>query len=54
VIAKVDLLTEVWSDRTADPHVVEVAVARLRHRLGTHGSSIESVHRRGYTLRART
>jgi uroporphyrinogen-III synthase len=53
VIAKADLLTEVWRDRAADPHVVEVAVARLRHRLGAHGPAVESVHRRGYTLRAR-
>jgi uroporphyrinogen-III synthase len=53
VFAKTDLLTEVWGGRTADPHVVEVAVARLRRRLGTHGSAVESVHRRGYMLRAR-
>jgi DNA-binding response OmpR family regulator len=52
VFAKTDLLTAVWGDRTADPHVVEVAVARLRRRLGAQGSAIVAVHRRGYTLRA--
>jgi uroporphyrinogen-III synthase len=54
VFAKTDLLSEVWGDSTADPHAVEVAVARLRRRLGTHGSAVESVHRRGYMLRSRT
>ncbi len=51
VHAKADLLRNVWRDESADPHVVEVAVARLRRRLGAQGSSIASVHRRGYVLR---
>jgi DNA-binding winged helix-turn-helix (wHTH) protein len=41
----------VWGDRSTDPHVVEVAIGRLRQRLGDHGSSIASVYRRGYALR---
>lgn len=49
--AKADLLRLVWRDETADPHVVEAVVARLRHRLGPHGASICSVYRRGYSLR---
>jgi DNA-binding response OmpR family regulator len=51
VHAKADLLRDVWGDATADPHVVEVAVARLRRRLGPHGRAIASMHRRGYVLR---
>lgn len=51
VFAKTDLLATVWGDRSTDPHVVEVAIGRLRQRLGEHGSSIASVYRRGYALR---
>ena len=51
VHAKSDLLRVVWRDECADPHVVEVAVNRLRRRLGPLGSRITAVHRRGYTLR---
>lgn len=51
VVAKVDLLREIWGDATADPHVVEVAVGRLRRRLGPDGSAIAAVPRRGYVLR---
>lgn len=48
---KADLLRLVWRNETADPHVVEAVITRLRHRLGAHGASICSVYRRGYTLR---
>ena len=51
VHAKADLLRLVWRDETADPHVVEAAVNRLRGRLGHLGPRITAVHRRGYTLR---
>ncbi len=51
VVAKVDLLRDVWGDVTADPHIVEVAVGRLRRRLGPDGSAIAAVPRRGYVLR---
>lgn len=51
VCAKADLLRSVWGDEHADPHVVEVAVNRLRRRLGEHGAAITAVHRRGYLLR---
>ena len=49
---KADLLRLVWRDESADPHVVEAVIARLRRRLGDHGASIVSVYRRGYALRA--
>lgn len=51
VHAKADLLRRVWRDETADPHVVEVVVNRLRRRLGPSGATISAVYRRGYTLR---
>ena len=52
VIAKAELARQVWADDALDLHVVEVTVARLRRRLGAHGTAITSVHRRGYTLHA--
>jgi uroporphyrinogen-III synthase len=51
VFTKEQLLKSVWAGATDDPHAVEVAVARLRRRLGAAGKSITSVHRRGYALR---
>jgi DNA-binding response OmpR family regulator len=51
VRTKGELLASVWGDQHADPHLVEVAIARLRRRLGRHGAAIASVHRRGYVLR---
>lgn len=51
VVAKADLLRDVWGDADADPHVVEVAVGRLRRRLGGDGRAITAVPRRGYVLR---
>src|SRR3546814_5030199 len=51
VVAKVDLLRSIWGDADADPHRVEVAVNRLRRRLGPQGTVIAAVPRRGYVLR---
>ncbi|MGH9273447.1 MAG: uroporphyrinogen-III synthase [Acidimicrobiales bacterium] len=51
VVAKVDLLRDVWGDAGGDPHLVEVAVGRLRRRLGPDGGAIAAVPRRGYVLR---
>lgn len=51
VFAKDYLLRTVWPPTVSDPHTVEVGIARLRKRLGTHGEAIISVRRRGYTLR---
>lgn len=53
VIPKKEILKLVWGEASADPHVVEVTVARLRTRLGAVGASIVSVARRGYFLDAR-
>jgi uroporphyrinogen-III synthase len=50
VVAKAELLRRVWGRDHSDPHVVEVAVARLRGRLGSVGLALEAVPRRGYRL----
>jgi uroporphyrinogen-III synthase len=51
VHTKADILRQVWRDQSADPHVVEAAVTRMRRRLGPVGVCITAVYRRGYTLR---
>jgi len=50
VVSKVELLAAVWGTADSDPHVVEVAIGRLRRRLGDGGRLIEAVSRRGYAL----
>jgi uroporphyrinogen-III synthase len=52
VLSKAELLAIVWPDGEADQHAVEVAVARLRRRLGPNGHLLETVFRRGYRLAA--
>jgi uroporphyrinogen-III synthase len=44
------LVREVWSATGADPHAVEVAIARLRPRLGAAGAALVAVPGRGYRL----
>ena len=53
VVTKAELLRRVWrSDGVdgVDGHAVEVAVGRLRRRLGPAGAALETVPRRGYRL----
>jgi uroporphyrinogen-III synthase len=50
VVSKAELLSVAWPDGEADEHAVEVAVARLRRRLGQGGGALETVFRRGYRL----
>jgi uroporphyrinogen-III synthase len=50
VVSKAELLAAAWGEGEADEHAVEVAVARLRRRLGDGGGSLETVFRRGYRL----
>lgn len=55
VLSKPAILDGVWSDGfEGDPNIVEVYIARLRHRLAEAGSSaaIETVRGAGYRLRA--
>lgn len=49
VVTKERLAEAVWSPG-ADPHLVEVTVARLRRRLGPSGDAVRTVPRRGYRL----
>ncbi len=51
VFTKAELLHSVWGNDDLDPHAVEVAIGRLRRRLGGPGAAVTSVHRRGYALR---
>ena len=50
VVSKAALLERVWGDGDGDVHAVEVAVGRLRRRLGPAGAGLRSVPRRGYRL----
>ena len=50
VVTKPDLLREVWRSADADEHAVEVAISRLRRRLGPAGGAVRTVPRRGYRL----
>jgi len=52
VHSKRELLRRVWNGTESDEHLVEVTVARLRKRLGSAGSGIETVMRRGYRASA--
>ncbi len=52
VHSKKDLLQSVWRGAEADEHLVEVTVARLRQRLGSAATGIETVLRRGYRVSA--
>jgi len=50
VVPRQRLLDSVWGSADADPHVLEVTVARLRRRLGPCGAAIETVPGRGYRI----
>lgn len=50
VVSKAELLQQVWGAAGADPHLVEVTVARLRRRLDEVGIAVATVARRGYRL----
>ncbi|HEX9682510.1 MAG TPA: uroporphyrinogen-III synthase [Acidimicrobiales bacterium] len=52
VVSKRELLRHVWRGTGADVHAVEMTVTRLRRKLGTAGSSVETVVRRGYRIAA--
>ena len=50
VYSRPALVREMWSSTGADPHAVEVAIARLRPRLGAAGAALVAVPGRGYRL----
>ncbi|MHB8669724.1 MAG: winged helix-turn-helix domain-containing protein [Acidimicrobiales bacterium] len=50
VVSRTALLRHGWGSTPVGPHALEVAVARLRRRLGPAGLGIAAVHGRGYRL----
>lgn len=50
VVPRAILMRQVWGVGQADPHTLEVTVARLRRRLGDAGTGLKTVPRRGYLL----
>ena len=52
VVSRSALVREMWRSTGADPHAVEVAIARLRPRLGPAGAALVAVPGRGYRLDA--
>jgi uroporphyrinogen-III synthase len=53
VVPKSALLRETWGPFAADPHLLEVTVARLRRRLEPTGVAVVATPRRGYRLAVR-
>ena len=49
VATRVDLLRTIWGDSTEE-HALEVAITRLRKKLGTAGPALRTVIRRGYRI----
>lgn len=50
VISRPKLLQQVWGSSEIDPHLLEVAIGRLRRRLGPLGPALKAVAGRGYRL----
>lgn len=50
VVSRPALVREMWPSNGVNPHAVEVAVARLRPRLGPAGAALVAVPGRGYRL----
>jgi uroporphyrinogen-III synthase len=49
VVSKPQLAKVAWTD-TVDDHAIEVAVNRLRRKLGPASAGLETTNRRGYRL----
>jgi uroporphyrinogen-III synthase len=50
VVSRELFLTRVWGSPDADPHLLEVAIGRLRRRLGPAAGAIQAIAGRGYRL----
>lgn len=50
VVSRECFLVKVWGSSAADPHLLEVAIGRLRRRLGPAGMTLQSVAGRGYRV----
>lgn len=50
VVGREEFLTLIWGSPDADPHLLEVAISRLRRRLGPAGTALQAISGRGYRL----
>lgn len=50
VVGREEFLTRIWGCRATDPHLLEVAIGRLRRRLGPAGAALQAIPGRGYRL----
>ena len=50
VVGREALLTRIWGFADTDPHLLEVAISRLRRRLGPAGAALQAISGRGYRL----
>jgi uroporphyrinogen-III synthase len=50
VVGRETFLNRIWGSAGADPHLLEVAVGRLRRRLGPAGGALQAIPGRGYRL----
>jgi DNA-binding response OmpR family regulator len=49
-VGRETFLTRVWGCPDTDPHLLEVAIGRLRRRLGPAGVALQAIAGRGYRL----
>jgi uroporphyrinogen-III synthase len=50
VVGRDTFLTRIWGSSATDPHLLDVAVGRLRRRLGPAGTALQVIPGRGYRL----
>ncbi|MDP9074361.1 MAG: uroporphyrinogen-III synthase [Actinomycetota bacterium] len=50
VVSRESFLAKVWTCASTDPHLLEVAIGRLRRRLGPAGLALQAIPGRGYRL----
>ena len=50
VVSRPHLLQNVWGTASADPHLLEATITRLRRRLGSCGGAVRPIPGRGYRL----
>ena len=50
VVSRETFLARIWGSAAADPHLLEVAIGRLRRRLGPAGIALQAIPGRGYRL----
>jgi uroporphyrinogen-III synthase len=50
VVSRESFLAKVWGCSSIDPHLLEVAIGRVRRRLGPAGVALQAIPSRGYRL----